>query len=224
MLLPGLDGTGDNFRFLQAALDGDENAVIIGYPTDRVLTFEALIAHITDRLPPGPFLLIAESFSGPAGITVAGQSPQGCVGLALVATFRRFPLPVPLTLTGWLAPVLLALPPPKFVVRQLLAGPNAEDAVVDGLITSMAANKSGVAASRLRLLTQVDAGPALAQITVPILYLQAARDRTVPAHNLRDLQAIRRDLTVEVIDTAHLVLQREAGLALERIRGWWSTL
>ena len=74
---------------------------------------------------------------------------------------------------------------------------------------------------RLRLLTEVDVAETLGAVEVPMLYLQAGRDRLVPAHNLADLRRIRPDLGAVVIDAPHLLLQRRPVEALAAIRAWW---
>src|SRR5258706_2862593 len=91
LLLPGMDGTGRLFTPLGRALGPRFETRVIAYPRDRVLTYGELGAQIA--LPRGPFVLVAESFSGPIAIALAASRPPGLVGLVLAASFARSPRP-----------------------------------------------------------------------------------------------------------------------------------
>ena len=221
VLLPGLDGTGKNFQPLLDALPPSQQTLIIRYgsePHDLL----ALVAEVRKQLPSSDHLLIAESFSGPVAIALASQAPPGCVGLVLVATFVRFPLRLPRVLPQVLARVMFAIPPPHWALRLLLLGGSRDTKLVGEVAASISETSSAALAQRLRLLTTVDVRPAFATVELPTLYLQATNDRVVPAHNLRDLQEIRSELSVGQIEAPHLVLQCEPVAAIELIQSWWT--
>ena len=222
VLLPGLDGTGDNFAPLLGALGPGERGVAVRYPTDRELEPEGLDAHVRTCLPSGPFLLVAESFSGPVGIRLAASRPPGLVGLVLVATFRRFPWRAPAAPVRWLSSLASSAPPPRFVIRWWLTGRDADPAMVDAVQASIAANRAAVIAHRLRMLCQGDVESEVRALAVPTLYLRAAHDTLVPAHNATDLASLLPALSTTVVDAPHLLLQRAPDAALEAIRAWWA--
>lgn len=133
-LLLGLDGTGRLFTPLQAALDASEQAVTVTYPEDIPLDEHALLAWVGARLPRRePFLLVAESFSGPVAMAVAASAPLNLLGLILVATFAEPPSRPPRWCVRLPLPWLFRLPPPAFALRWLLLGPGAPQGLVRGL-------------------------------------------------------------------------------------------
>ena len=75
VLLPGLDGTGELFARFVGALGGIETRVI-AYPPDRAMTYAEHEAFVRDKLPADEdYFLLAESFSGPIGISIAAATP-----------------------------------------------------------------------------------------------------------------------------------------------------
>jgi hypothetical protein len=78
ILLPGFDGTGTLFApFLRALPPGIE-PVVVTYPADRNPSADELVGFVLKRLPESePFVLIAESFSGPIALKsdFAGSTP-----------------------------------------------------------------------------------------------------------------------------------------------------
>ena len=226
VLLPGLDGTGLNFAPLAAALAPSERAIAVSYPPDLPVTPDAIAAFVRDEIPsPEPHLIVAESFSGPIGLALAASPPEGCAGLVLVATFLRYPRPrLPRWLARLVAPIAFAFSPPRLAIRWLLTGRDAPASVVDTVQTSIRATHRHTLTHRLALLTHIDAGSAAAAVPVPILYLQAARDRMVPPHNLDAFLAVRPDIAVARFDCAHLVLQVQPDAALREIRAWWDRI
>ncbi len=70
-----------------------------------------------------------------------------------------------------------------------------------------------VLASRVRATLAVDVRGDLAVSTGPVLYIQAKRDIVGPGSCLRAIMSIRKDVTVERVDSAHPVLQLEPDAA-----------
>jgi|SRR5580658_1106900 pimeloyl-[acyl-carrier protein] methyl ester esterase len=211
VLLPGMDGTGTLFApFIEALPHGFE-AVPVSYPNDRPLSYSELAEFVTAQLPLRvQFVLLAESFSTPLAVQIAADQPTGLRALILVAGFVTNPS------YAWVrrvAPLIKA--PPGLVrfsgpvIRRFLVGPDAPDSLVDATKQAAQSADPGVLASRLKMVLGCDARSSLGRITVPILYLQATRDRIVPARCLDEILAIRPDVAVVRIDGPHLLLQRE---------------
>src|SRR5690349_8746161 len=94
VLLPGMDGTGTLFAPFITALEDAASIKIITYPTDQPLGYAALECLIRDQLPANePFVLVAESFSGPIAIALAATPPAGLLGVVLCCSFTRNPRP-----------------------------------------------------------------------------------------------------------------------------------
>ena len=78
VLLPGLDGTGEQFAPLLRELPSTIAPVTVRYPVDRALGYEELLPLALEQLPADcPFVLVGESFSGPLAIRLAAQRPPG---------------------------------------------------------------------------------------------------------------------------------------------------
>ena len=92
LILPGLDGTGARIAPFVRELEPSVQARIIGYPPDRPLGYAELEVLVRNALPiEGPYVLLAESFSGPIAIRLAAEPPPGLAASILCATFAKIP-------------------------------------------------------------------------------------------------------------------------------------
>ena len=66
---------------------------------------------------------------------------------------------------------------------------------------------STVLRARLRAVTSIDATPALAAVTVPILCLHASHDRLVPTSSTAEIAAFHPHCQVVELDGPHFLLQ-----------------
>ena len=218
VLLPGLDGTGLCLEAFAEVLRGRGiRAQIVRYPTRDPLSIDALAARVLHELPPGPFALLGESFSGPVALRVARARPGGLRALVLVASFVDPPLSPILSLA---ARVGFALPPPGFGLRALLLGAAAPRAEVAGLQRALREVGYRVLAGRVGELGRLSAGQDLVACPVPLLYLRGTQDRLISARTADRLRVLRPDLRVEDVAAPHLVLQRAPAAAAERIAGF----
>ncbi len=209
VLLPGLDGTGLLFGPLVAALPAGVRAEVMRYPADRELTYGTLAAEVAAGLPRGgPFLLVGESFGGPLAVLLAAGRPAGLVGVVLCATFVTCPWPA---LGRLVRPLVRPLPFRLYPAykravhrtrREPAPGSWAAAAAVSRLV------RPAVIAGRVRMVLSVDVREALRACPVPILYLRGSHDRLVPAGNLRQIRAIRPDVSAVTIASSHQVLQK----------------
>src|SRR5208283_269029 len=130
--LPGFDGTGMLFDPLLRSLPPGIEAVVVAYPVERAFSADELVAHVLAHLPEvEPYVLIAESFSGPIALKAAVLHPCGPSAIILCASFVQCPVPYILAsmlrLCGSALSVRLL---PRWLVRwYLLAG--AEDEVLN---------------------------------------------------------------------------------------------
>jgi len=207
VLLPGLDGTGDLFAPFVAALGG-ATAQVVRYPTDRSMGYAEHEAVARSQLPQDDFVLLAESFSGPVGISVAASPPPGLRGLVLCATFASNPLPM----FGPLRGLMRVLPAPKLptsiAAHWLFPGrstPELRRAHADAMRrVSMRALGGRIAA-----ILSVDKRELLPKIAVPMLYLRANQDRVIPRAAGSTILNLRPDIALEKFDAPHFLLQTE---------------
>ncbi len=205
-LLPGLDGTGSLFDAFTACLDREIETIVIAYPADTPLGYRELEARIRSRLPADrPFFLLAESFSGPLGIAIASDPPYGMCGLILSCTFARSPLWVPKKLRTLLPIVSERVP--VWLLGHMLFGREASSAFNAVLAKTLDTLGAGVIAKRLLEVLSVDVSDRLAQIKIPILYLQAENDRVVSKRSLKWMLSVNPKIEIAKFEAPHMLLQ-----------------
>lgn len=179
VLLPGLDGTGLLFADFSAAFGPEVEVIVASYPTDIALGYAELESVARSFLPQDqPFFLLAESFSGPIGISIAASAPPGLQGLILCCSFARNPAPM----LRFLRPLVGMLPVstmPIGLLGHFLLGRFASAARLGALAKSLALVAMPVLRARARAVLSIDVTTALTRVQVPLLYLRAAEDRVV---------------------------------------------
>jgi len=220
VLLPGLEGSGTLFADLVSEFQ-PPLAVIVGrYPSQRFLSYDELISYVREIVPKeSPFVLMAESFSTPLAVKFAATRLSNLAGLVLCAGFIMNPA------GNWtlLARVLtrravLRISPPRWFLEHFVFGDNASTALETSFREALRAADPGVLAARLRAVVNCDEREALARTEIPLMYIQAERDRLVPSKCFREIQRIRPDtLLVSVLGAPHLVLQREPRKCAEAV-------
>jgi pimeloyl-ACP methyl ester carboxylesterase len=217
VLLPGLDGTGWLLRDFVDALGPTVAPRVVAYPTHEVRTYVGLEPIVEASLPgDAPFAIVAESFGGPLALRIAAKRPPGLVAVVLVATFARAPVPAWMSrLRGLLGATFFSVPPPTPLVRALMTGWGADDALVAAFRASVTAVHPAVLAARVRAVLEVDEAAAFVDCPVPVLYLRAERDALLRKGIAEELQALRPELAIASLPAPHLVLQTHAREAAE---------
>jgi pimeloyl-[acyl-carrier protein] methyl ester esterase len=217
VLLPGMDGTGDLFAPLVAALAPHVRTIIVRYP-DQPLDYASHEEIVRAALPVGhPFILLGESFSGPIAISIAASAPAGLRGYILCCSFVRSPR----RSLGWLRPLLGFLPPhrvPQAMTKYFLMGrfANADLRRLHARTLSRVSSRALVA--RLRAIADVDASSILRRVGLPALYLRATEDRLVPRSASRLFVRLSPNSRVVDIEGPHLLLQARPDAAARVIR------
>lgn len=217
MILPGLDGSGELLEEFAASLAPEFSPRIVSYPPSGRLAYpeltELALAHVPDDRP---FILIAESFSGPVGIQLAALRPAGLAGLVLCATFAAAP-------RAWAQPLrpVLALPipiPPASLLMPLMMGRWSTPRWRHRLQTAISGVSGKVLRHRLAEVLRVDVRPQLSRIECPVLYLQASGDRLVPDSCWRAIGARLPAARLAMLEGPHFLLQHQPVLAAEAIK------
>ena len=215
VLLPGLDGTGLQFRRLVECAPERFEPEVVSYPGDEVLDYAQLESRVRAKLPDRPYLLVGESFSGPIAVSIASRPSPNLRGLVLAASFVTPPaLPIWRFLPWRLA---FGFPAPALLLRRCLAPRDGD--LVRGMRTAIQAVAPEVLAARVRATLEVDKRRELAAVECPLLYLQAQQDIVVARRCLRQVLEVKPEATVENLPTAHPVLQIDpegAWRAIER--------
>ena len=214
VLLPGLDGTGELFARVLACCPHDIKPCVVRYPESRILGYKDLVPIAASTLPvDAPFVLVAESFSGPVAIELAARNPRNLLGVVLIASFAVAPRGAWLKRMPWRT--LFRVAPPLGVIRRLLVA-NREEA--DCLRVAVRRVDACVLANRVREALSVDVGGELTKIACPLVYLQATRDRVVPRSSLKRIAELKTDTQSITVDSLHLVAQDEPMAVVEVIR------
>ncbi|MES3025189.1 MAG: alpha/beta hydrolase [Pseudomonadota bacterium] len=208
VLLPGLDGTGSLFAPFVAALGPGYEAVVVAYPAEGALAYDALEQCARAQLPLGrPYFLLGESFSGPIAIAIAASRPEGLIGLLLSCTFASNPHP-------YCAPfkTLVSILPVKSeaagaMMMPFLFGRFGSAQARSALRQSLQNVAAGALRERVRCVLEVDYTARFAALRLPILYLQAAGDRIVFARCGARLARLAPAMTLVALDGPHLLLQ-----------------
>ncbi len=206
VVLPGLDGTGLVFEPLKSFLSKQIIPVVVRYPIDRPMTFREHVDFARRQLPADrPFVLLAESFSGPVCLQLLADPPDTLLGVILVATFARHPSPFLLDAACHLPQsLLLKLFANRLFSRCLcLGGASAE--AVELFRRALLSVKLSVLSSRLQILAELPPPPEVT-FSGPVLYLQATRDRLVRPRAAEELARHLPQLQVERISGPHVIL------------------
>ena len=225
VLLPGMDGTARLFQRFDAALRAQTAIATqaIAYPATP-LDYAALEAFVRERLPRNrPFVVLAESFSGPLGAALRADPPPGMRALILCCSFVRNPRPL-------LAPLrhLLDLIPfgtlPGFALRQALLTPYATPPLQAELAAALAQVPPSVLRQRLRAVLETDASRSFARGSLPVLYLRARHDRLVPPANALQILHLAPGTQLVDIDAPHMLLQAAPAAAAEAVAAFLTGL
>lgn len=209
VLLPGLDGTGLVFEPLLRSLPQEIVPRVVHYPCDHPLSFAEHVDFARGELPcDQPFVLLAESFSGPVGLQLLAVPPENLLGVIFVATFARSPSPLLLAIGRYLPPRLLrTFFSTTLLSRYFCLGKAPQDRV-DLFRQALQSAGLNAMAQRLRILAELPPPPATA-FARPCLYLQAENDRLVPPGAVEDLRVALPQLQVQRLPGPHIILLAE---------------
>lgn len=196
LFLPGMDGSGALWGPLLDALGGAaDGAELARYPTN-VGRYDALLDAIATTRE--PTLVVAESFGGPLAIRLAARDAS-VSGLVLIASFARGP-----RLARWTSAFagMAPHPPPRFALRAAMLGGHRLEPIERALADAIAAVEPAAMRTRIREVAHVDVRPELASLRIPIVWVDAARDRLLGAP-----EPSRDAGRVITIDGPHLLAQ-----------------
>lgn len=210
ILLPGLDGTGLLFKPFLATQPERFASSVITYPATQVLTYGELESLVRPQLPADePFLLVAESYSGPLALKLAHLNPANLLGVVLVASFAKAPVPLWMGMLAHVSPysLLERLPLKSGLATRLLLGKDAPLSLKQLLNQALQNVPLPILSSRIHAVVTTDETTALLAIKKPILYLHATNDWLVRLPCMKWIQRWQPTLAIEHIPGPHLILQ-----------------
>jgi pimeloyl-[acyl-carrier protein] methyl ester esterase len=211
VLLPGLDGTGELLVEFIAALPKSWTATTVIYPTDRFLSYKGLRPFVGAAAPQlERFVLVAESFSTPLAVWYAATNPPNLAAVVICAGFVGSPIyRWSGTVRALAKPWLFRLKPPRTIVEYFLLGQNAPSDLLQKLRRALQRVSPDVLSGRVQEVLDCDARDDLCQTTVPLLYLEATRDRLLSASCKKEFSNLKPDTLFRSVPAPHLLLQRE---------------
>ncbi|OAK59208.1 bioh protein [Variovorax paradoxus] len=225
VLLPGMDGTGELFEPLAQAMGRRHDTIdVVRYPGTEPLGYDELERLVRARLPAGqPFVLLGESFSGPLAISIAAAPPPGLRGLILCCSFARNPKPGLALLRGGLLELSMMFMHSGLMrgpMRHMLLGRFATPRLCGLLQGSLRQVSTAVMTRRMREVQRVNVVDRLAQVRVPVMYLQAIEDRIVPGQAARTIQRALSGLRIVRLEGPHGLLQAAPVAAAQAIENF----
>src|SRR6266436_3185232 len=209
VLLPGMDGTGILFKEFAKRLPEGINAKIVRYPEDKYLTYQQLAELVICVLPVDePYVIIAESYSGPLGTLLAAHPVGDLQAVVFVSSFVSFPCG---RIVAWVAkmlPMFLFRPlTPAWILRWLLMSSSSSREIIREVQDAIARVNPKVLARRLREALNVDFAEILGACTVRIVSLSSEHDRLLGTRGLAGFLAAKPDIETVRIAGPHFLLQ-----------------
>ena len=226
ILLPGVYGTGLMFTPLVDAMPDEYECRVLSYPTDKVLSYAELTLYISEQIPQDkPFIILAESFSGPIALMLTEILGDNLKALILVCTYVTNPHP-------WLAKLsrfvlkdhIVARSPSRFMARFMIAGFKMSDEMLDLAFSIQRRVLPKVFRYRLYEAMAVDVSGILKRLKLPILHMYAKNDRVIPRSAQRKIKRIRPDLKSIAIPSPHYLLQTKAEECVRSIKPFLKSL
>jgi pimeloyl-ACP methyl ester carboxylesterase len=202
-----MDGTGDLFKPLLAAIGDSISTVVVRYPTAEALDYPALTQLARASLPlDRPFVILGESFSGPIAVAIASEAPPGMVGFILCASFvsRSRPWFVLLTRLFGVVPIRLAV---GLIGARRLMGRFQTPALRQLLRDALETVSPAVLRTRARAALNVDISYKLAAAKMAALYIQGTEDSIVPKSAAETFARLAAHGKVAKVIGPHFVLQ-----------------
>lgn len=205
VLLPGMDGTGELFSSLLFSLSEYE-CEVIALPQTGPQDYASITEYVKKKLPQNDFILVAESFSGPAAARLAKEGVEHLQGVIFVATFLSKPHWLLLSIARALPLKLLsALPFAKPFVKALFLGSAASNELVEQFQSIVDSLPSQVIKARLSSMLSLSFSAEL--IELPVGYIQATSDYLVSSNKVTEFSACFRELQVRSVEGPHFILQ-----------------
>jgi pimeloyl-[acyl-carrier protein] methyl ester esterase len=206
LLLPGLDGTGELFAPLYDILHHAVATSIVRYESER--SFEEYVGTAARTMPASDTVLVAESFSGPVALALAARYPVRIRCLVLCATFAQSPFRSMLRGAKFVpSSMLQPNPMQRLLLQHLCLNGERSASLLEQTVSVLRSVPATTMHARLATLASIDVRPVLQKVTVPVLYLQASRDRIVSPRLGRALTSKLSNVSIRQVEGPHLLLQ-----------------
>lgn len=222
VLLPGLNGDGELFAPLLAALPAGLQPLILPLPATGAQDHVSLARALRPQLEAleCPFVLLGESFSGALAHRLCSELDNTPQGLILASSFVQRPrtLLPPTALVGGLRKLLLK----PWLIKAFCLGAGAAPELVALVGKRVAQLPTALLNARLETLRSMR--PPAVKAALPALQLAARQDRLVSNAASRGAAYYCSDLQRIELDGPHFLLQREPQACAEAIAAFVARL
>lgn len=213
LVLPGMDGTGELLKPLVDRLSLRHQVQLTSYPVDRPLGYDDLVAFVLERAPKGPFIIVAESFSGPIAIEIAARECR-VTGLVLASSFARHP--VPKLFAAFAHKLDLKFVPNSLILSLMLGSTGSPEirAQICGILERL---PRSIIRARAVEACQVDKLKSLSEVKCPMLCLHGRFDHLVGKLCVDEIVAVKPGCQVRWLEASHMLLETHTDAAADAI-------
>jgi pimeloyl-ACP methyl ester carboxylesterase len=215
--MPGLDGTGKLFAPLIPLLQPHFDLTVVTYPD--LDSFNEYVDCAQGQLPEEPgYSLVAESFSGPVALALMARWPGQIGPSVLCATFARSPLASLTAMAGYVPEQMFSIGALSEFCLDVDEVEDEDFSETQPLPMNIMDQIDGILLKhRITAFSRIDVSALLPHIEVPILYLNALRDRILSKNDAIMMQQSLPHFERIDIDGPHLLLQTQPQQCAELI-------
>lgn len=217
-----MDGTGLLFEPILRLWTESTPPIVVSYPSDRVLGYKQLQSYVVSLLPvTEPYVLIAESYSGPIAARIAATHPPMMRGLVLSATFIRKPRG---RIGDWsrffIGSYLFRQTWTRCIAEAILKWQGLTEGQIKLVVGALEHVRPHVLAARLKEALDVEAFEDLRECNIPVLCLYAERDLVLADRCHELIGQANPKVKLVGLDTPHFLLQAKPAEALHEIQAF----
>lgn len=174
---------------------------------------------MANQLPSNCFVsLVAESFSGPIAISLLAKKEMKFSASVLSATFCKSPLPLLSQMSKYLPEIVFTSNPVSNAILDLLVtGRNASLEVRNKAKELLETVSPSQFQNRVNIVNEVDVTNELKDIELPLLYIQATKDKVVFKDSGTEIMKHAKDVKIEKVEGSHMILQTQPEKCAELI-------
>lgn len=211
VILPGLDGTGKMLTEFVEGMGTQHSIQPITYPADLILSYPELTQFVFKTLPEDkPYVILAESFSGPIAVKLAAQDPKGLRAIIFAASFVQKPNALPRFFGKFAKFFPLTTSLSYKLASPITFGKWATEKQESNLESAIKSVSKNVLADRIKSIMAVDELASFRKLKLPMLYLQPTQDRLVSKSSVNHMRKHNENMCLQEIEGSHFILQTNA--------------
>jgi pimeloyl-ACP methyl ester carboxylesterase len=192
--------------------------VVISYPAQADITTEEYLSLISAQCPQEPYVMIAESFSGPLAIEFVSAKPLNLKALILCGSFVKNPLGLIGRVAFYLSQYFLCkFKLPISTLRNFLLEKETPLEEVQKISEVIHSVDPVCLKSRMKHVLYNDVSEKFRTLEIPLLYVRGSKDRMVRKANSLGMQKINPALEITEVASPHFILQTHSDIVVGKI-------